>query len=1036
MKTKRFLYLLVLCLLAALPAHGKVRLPQLVSDGIVFQRNAPITVWGWADPGERITLTFLNKTYKARASKQGEWRIVLPEQAAGGPYTLTVNEQTVRDILIGEVWLCSGQSNMETPMSRVAEMFPDEIAAINNPLIRHFKTALRYDVDGAADDLQGEWKAATPDNIPAFSATAYFFGKYLYEHLRVPIGLFNSSVGGSPIEAWLSPETARTFPDLARQLEQLTDRSLQDSLRNALREARAGAPRTEPPVDAGAGKWLRADWDDADWQHIYLPGYWGEKGIAFRNGVIWLRKTVEVPASWDGRAGTLRLGTMVESDSAFVNGHYVGNTGYQYPPRRYDVPAGVLKAGKNVIALRLTGNARGGWVEEKPYKLMVDDESIDLVGDWKYRVGHDAPPPSMMMPSGGRRNNRMPPPTPGQNSPTALFNAMIAPARHYTVRGVVWYQGEANAGQTLYGERFKALTDTWRTTFANLTLPVVYVQLPNYMKPERYQERSTWALTRDVQRRALTLPHVGMVVTLGLGEWNDIHPLNKRDLGYRLALQARRIAYGETGFVSRSPQLAAVETGVAGDLLLTFDTDGSQLYANTRLRGFFVAGADGKYAEAEATPIAYNKVKVWSAAVPQPVSVRYAWADNPMDANLMNVEGMPVGTFEEKLTLPVQKPLPLVYEVEHSGAAFPAPLLPPLAQLPVVETLPDPFAWADGSGRSTDFGDWSRRRAEIIRQLEHYEIGQKPPVERSNIRARMEGDSLVAEITRNGETLRLTAHITYPAGGTAPYPAIIGIGRGSGSLPPEIFADRNIAQIAFNFAQVMSHTQTRGKEPINRLYPELEAIGAYSAWPWGVSRIIDALEIVGADSRIDLRHLAVSGCSFAGKMALFAGALDERIALTIAQEPGGGGAAAWRVSETLGNVETLGRTNYAWFLESMAQFKEENVSRLPIDHHELCALVAPRALLIMGNTDYEWLADEAGYVSARAARKVWETFGISDRMGYSVVGGHPHCMVPAVQRPEVEAFVDKFLLDKTDVDTRVTVAPLFEQVDYAKWMPW
>ncbi|MDR0976980.1 MAG: hypothetical protein LBL78_04435, partial [Prevotellaceae bacterium] len=292
MKTKRNFWLLALCLLAALPVDGKVRLPQLISDGIVFQRNAPIRIWGWADAGERITLTFLDKTYKTKADKKGEWMVTLPARNAGGPYEVTVNDLTIRNVLIGEVWLCSGQSNMETPMGRVAEMFPEEIAAINNPMIHHFKTALLSDVNGPKDDLKGEWKEATPDNILAFSATAYFFGKYLYEHFKVPIGLFNSSVGGSPIEAWLSPETAKTFPDLARQLEQLTDRALQDSVRNVMLEARAKAPRTEPPVDAGAGKWLRADWDDADWQQVYLPGYWGEKGVAFRNGVIWLRKTV------------------------------------------------------------------------------------------------------------------------------------------------------------------------------------------------------------------------------------------------------------------------------------------------------------------------------------------------------------------------------------------------------------------------------------------------------------------------------------------------------------------------------------------------------------------------------------------------------------------------------------------------------------------------------------------------------------------------------------------------------------------------
>lgn len=234
----------------------------------------------------------------------------------------------------------------------------------------------------------------------------------------------------------------------------------------------------------------------------------------------------------------------------------------------------------------------------------------------------------------------------------------------------------------------------------------------------------------------------------------------------------------------------------------------------------------------------------------------------------------------------------------------------------------------------------------------------------------------------------------------------------------------------------MSHTQKRGNEPINRLYPDQTDMGAYCAWPWGISRLIDGLEKVGKKSRIDLSHLAVSGCSFAGKMALFAGAFDERIALTIAQEPGGGGVDAWRVSETLGNVETLGRTSYVWFLESMRQFAGKNVNRLPIDHHELAALIAPRALLVLGNTDYEWLAEESNYVSCQAARMVWKAFGIEDRMGFSIQGGHMHCMLPESQYPEVEAFIDKFLLGKTDVDTFVSKADMFEDVDYLKWMPW
>lgn len=377
--------------------------------------------------------------------------------------------------------------------------------------------------------------------------------------------------------------------------------------------------------------------------------------------------------------------------------------------------------------------------------------------------------------------------------------------------------------------------------------------------------------------------------------------------------------------------------------------------------------------------------------------------------------------------------IPLVFDKENTAAEYAAPEMPPLEELEVLETLPDPLEFEDG-GRVKKYSQWERRRAEILAQLQHYEVGLKPETPRECIDARMEGDTLVADITVGGETLTIRSLIQYPEG-DGPFPAIIGIGMGAGSLPQQIFKDRNIAMIAFPFWEVMSHTQKRGEEPLNRLYPDQLEIGSYAAWPWGVSRLIDALEIVGEESRIDLKHLAISGCSFAGKMALWSGAMDERIALTIAQEPGGGGAAAWRVSETLGNVETLARTNYSWFKESMRVFGEENVNRLPMDHHELCALVAPRALLVFGNPDYEWLADEAGYVSCVAARKVWEAFGIADRMGYSFIDGHMHCMLPESQWPELEAFVDRFLLGK-DVPTEVTKAPMFTEVDVDKWINW
>lgn len=385
------------------------------------------------------------------------------------------------------------------------------------------------------------------------------------------------------------------------------------------------------------------------------------------------------------------------------------------------------------------------------------------------------------------------------------------------------------------------------------------------------------------------------------------------------------------------------------------------------------------------------------------------------------------------LTSCCAREIPFVFDSENTACKYRTPEMPVLEDLPVLETLPDPLTFADGK-KVRKYSQWEKRRAEILAQLQHYEVGFKPQTSEDAVSASMSGDTLVVNITEGEETLTIRSLITYPEG-EGPFPAIIGIGLGAGSLPREIFEERGVAMISFPFWEVMSHTQKRGEEPLNRLYPDQTEIGSYAAWPWGVSRLIDGLEITGSENKIDLSHIAISGCSFAGKMALWAGAMDERIALTIAQEPGGGGAAAWRVSETLGNVETLGRTNYSWFKESMRVFSEENVSRLPVDHHELCALVAPRALLVFGNPDYEWLADESGYVSCVAARKVWEHFGIGDRMGYSFLDGHMHCMLPQEQWPELEAFVDRFLLGK-DISTDVCKAPMFERVDVDKWINW
>ena len=392
---------------------------------------------------------------------------------------------------------------------------------------------------------------------------------------------------------------------------------------------------------------------------------------------------------------------------------------------------------------------------------------------------------------------------------------------------------------------------------------------------------------------------------------------------------------------------------------------------------------------------------------------------------------------------PVGDEIPLVYSEENTGASYALAQEYPASGLetPVME-LPDPLAWASGKGRVKDFNQWERRRNEIFSQIQFYETGTKPVVDRSAVSARMSGDTLYVDVTVDGETLSLSSRIFYPDG-DGPFPLMIGTSRMS--LPREIFDGRPIALMDYNERQVVNYGQwgprdSRGSYAFDRLYPELVDNGAYVDWAWGLSRIIDGLQILGPEvTRIDVSHIGVTGCSYAGKMALFCGAFDERIALTIAQEPGGGGAAAWRVSHNIEEeCETLERTDYNWFKESLREnFSGDRVYNLPYDRHALCAMVCPRALLILGNTDYPWLADAAGYVSAVAARKVWEEFGIADRMGYSINGGHPHCMLPESQYPEVEAFIDRFLLGKNDVNTTVLKAEKFEgTTDLARWIKY
>jgi hypothetical protein len=383
----------------------------------------------------------------------------------------------------------------------------------------------------------------------------------------------------------------------------------------------------------------------------------------------------------------------------------------------------------------------------------------------------------------------------------------------------------------------------------------------------------------------------------------------------------------------------------------------------------------------------------------------------------------------------IQSVPPLVYEVENTAEGLAAPPLPTADQAPSVATLPDPFEWSDGSGRVERFADWSRRRGEIIAELEHYELGSKPPRPETLTASWNPADStLTVTMTQGGDTLRLASKVVMPQG-AGPHPIIIGVNFPTGSLPPALFDD--FIKIPFMHNQVSMHSAKDTTNPVYRMFPSLVTSGNYAAWSWGFSRLIDGLELVAAEMGADVRRIAVTGCSYAGKMALFAGALDERIALTIVQESGGGGINSWRVSETLGNVEKISNTNYDWFLPSLRDNFDGRADHLPYDHHELIALIAPRPVLILGNPDYGWLADESGYVSTMAALEVWRAMGIPERVGFDFSPEHPHCFVTQSQQEAITAFVDRFLRDHEEVATEIIrTAPLFGEVDYVRWMPW
>ncbi len=638
---KKYFFVVINFYFILLSATAQIKLPSLISNGMILQRDTKLKIWGWATASEKITVSFHNKNYKTVANKDGKWVVMLSPEKAGGPYQMKIkgkNEMLLNDILMGDVWFCAGQSNMVHQLNIHDVTYAKEITEANFPQIRQFLIPTLTSLTGPKDSLPNiVWKSAVGEDVRPFSAVAYFFAKSLYERYHVPIGIINASVGGTPIEAWTSEEGLKEFPALMSTVQKNKDTAFVNGItRRAIAQSKKQALPMDDKGLLNSPTWYDVNYVAKGWKTIAVPGYWEDQGVKDLNGIVWYRKEIDVPASMVGKLTKIFLGRIVDADVLYINGKQIANTTYMYPQRRYSIPADVLKVGKNIVVVKVTNNnGKGGFVPDKPYCLFAGNDTIDLKGYWQYKVGQ------VFVPQNGEANSGIS----FQNQPTALYNAMVAPVTDYSIKGIVWYQGESNTGRALeYARLQPAQILDWRNKWQQGNLPFLYVQLPNFMDANYLPSESQWAMLRDAQLKSLSVPNTGMAVAIDLGEWNDIHPDNKKDVGNRLALVAQKIAYGED--IVHTGPLFQSSTIDGNKIIISFTNVGTGLISKDgeSLRAFATAGADKKFVWANAT-IENNKIIVWNNDIANPKYVRYAWADNP-DVNFYNKEGLPASPFQ------------------------------------------------------------------------------------------------------------------------------------------------------------------------------------------------------------------------------------------------------------------------------------------------------------------------------------------------------------------------------------------------------
>lgn len=637
---KKVLFTICALMICALVAKAKILMPQMFQSGMVLQRNKPIAVWGNADKGERVVITFNKKKYSTTADNNGKWRINMPKMKAGGPYIMDISSgegqpgTTIDNILIGDVWLCSGQSNIDVTVERVHPQYPKEIDEYKNNKIRLFRVLTDYDTHGSKDNVKStSWKEVDKNNAWNFSAIGYFLGKLMYQRNGVPQGVICNSLGGTPIESWVDMDSLRQdFPMYYQQTRLYQN----DEMIAAQAKANQLANNqwfdilndTDPGVKQ---QWTTLAYDDSKWKSVNQYDKLTE-GYNYI-GSLWMRQHINVDAKHAGKKALMLLGTLYDQDYTYVNGREVGRTYYQYPPRRYEIPEGLLKEGDNVITIRFVNKSgTPHFIKQKPYEIIFgESDTVQLSQQWLLSEGTTMP----ACPSGGGANI--------QNLPSVLYNAMLYPLHPYAMQGVVWYQGESNTGRAKeYAPLLNKLTANWRALWNDPKLPFVIVQLANFMEPSANPQNSGWSELREAQRTvAKQDPYAELAVAIDLGETVDIHPLRKKEVAERIALGFDKQVFGKK--VGLSPEVTASTTD-GNKVVLTFDrplNDGS-------LYEFELCGTNGKYVNAQATAKG-RTVTITSSTVTTPTAVRYAWKNNPINANCRATDGLPASPFELKL---------------------------------------------------------------------------------------------------------------------------------------------------------------------------------------------------------------------------------------------------------------------------------------------------------------------------------------------------------------------------------------------------